>query len=126
MKQQQQQIGTIKKVLNLAVQYKLEWQCNGCGNINRITNSWEYFHQPKLSNPIRAEKQCKSCESFNKLVFYMTPNYVEFNYVCHLCDKKIKGSNVGPMPAKMVAGKKKYEWLFECKENCSLDINEVE
>lgn len=121
-------VGTIKKVLNLAVQYKLEWECEkkDCGNINQTALAMEYFHQPELSNAIRTEEQCKSCKSFNKLVFYMTPNNVEFNYVCHLCDKKIKGLSLGPCTAKIVAGKKKYEWLFECKDGCSLDINEVE
>jgi hypothetical protein len=86
----------------------------------------KYFHQPELSNAIRSEEQCKSCESFNKLVFYMTPNYIEFHYVCHKCEKRIPASNTNPNTAKMVPGKKKFEWLFECKEGCSSEINAME
>ncbi len=48
---------------------------------------------------------------------------IEFFYTCHKCGKKIKASSTDTNTAKMVPGKKKIEWLFECKDGCSTDIN---
>ena len=53
----------------------------------------------------------------------MTTDNIEFYYICHLCEKRIPASTAN---FNMVPGKKKHEWLFECKEGCSKNINEVE
>lgn len=56
----------------------------------------------------------------------MCEEYIEFYYTCHKCEKKIKASLTEPNTAKMVATGKKFEYVFECKEGCSKDLNEVE
>ncbi len=54
---------------------------------------------------------------------------IEFFYVCHKCNKRIKASS----PSNIDAAKcvpcpsgKKHHYVFECQEDCSKDKNGVE